>query len=96
MDAALVLEAANPTPLSLGYPESLRVRHSGLSTWPSFRPLRPDVSTHESVPKRTAAIHFPDFSSYGAPLPDEPRNRFRPSENVTSRPFALFDPSLDR
>jgi len=84
--------------LSLRHPESPRVRPSGLSTWPSitFRPLRPDVSTQESVHRRTAAIHFPDFSSYGAPVPDEPRNSFCPSGNVTSRPFALFDPSLDR
>ncbi len=32
--------------------------------------------------------------SSGAPVPDEPRNSFRPSGNVTSLPLALFDPSL--
>ena len=32
--------------------------------------------------------------SSGAPVPDEPRNSLRPSGKVTSRPFALFDPSL--
>ena len=37
--------------------------------------------------------HF--FSSYGAPVPDEPRNNFRPSGNVTSLPFARFEPSFD-
>jgi len=39
------------------------------------------------------ADHF--FGSYGAPVPDEPRNSFRPSGKVTSLPFARFDPSLD-
>jgi hypothetical protein len=39
--------------------------------------------------------HFSLLSlSYGAPVPDEPRNTFRPSAKVTSRPFALRDPSF--
>jgi hypothetical protein len=32
--------------------------------------------------------------SSGAPVPEDPRNSFRPSGKVTSRPLALFDPSL--
>ena len=81
-----------------GHPRPMRVRLIGLCTWPSisFKPLPPEVSSEESVHRRTAAIYFPDFSSYGAPVPEEPRNSFRPSGSVTSRPFALFDPSLDR
>ncbi len=81
-----------------GHTGSLRVRLIGLCTWMSlsFKPLPPEASSKESVHGRSAAIHFPDFSSYGAPVPDEPRNSFRPSGNVTSRPFALFDPSLDK
>ena len=81
----------------LGTSGPLRVRLIGLCTWRSisFNPLLPKILSNESVHRRTAAIHFPDFSSYGAPVPDEPRNSFRPSGNVTSRPFALFEPSLD-
>ncbi len=81
-----------------GHAGPLRVPLIRLCTWPSisFKPLPPEVSSEESVHRRTAAIYFPDFSSYGAPVPEEPRNSFRPSGSVTSRPLALFDPSLDR
>ena len=34
-------------------------------------------------------------TSYGAPVPDPPRNSFVPSGSVRSRPFARFDPSFD-
>ena len=44
------------------------------------------------VGSRTA--HF-FFSSYGAPVPDEPRNSFLPSGRVMSRPLARMDPSFD-
>ena len=37
---------------------------------------------------------FSGLSSYGAPVPDEPRNNFVPSVNVMSLPFALFEPSF--
>src|ERR1700686_1885304 len=37
----------------------------------------------------------PGVSSYGAPVPDEPRNNLRPSANVRSLPLARCDPSLD-
>ena len=33
-------------------------------------------------------------SSYGAPVPDDPRNMLVPSANVMSRPFARFVPSF--
>jgi hypothetical protein len=32
--------------------------------------------------------------SFGAPVPDDPRNSLRPSANVMSLPFALIPPSL--
>ena len=32
--------------------------------------------------------------SAGAPVPDDPRNNFVPLASVTSRPFALFNPSF--
>src|SRR6266853_1211045 len=34
-------------------------------------------------------------NSYGAPVPDEPRNNLRPSGNVRSLPLARFVPSFD-
>src|SRR5207237_2654621 len=37
----------------------------------------------------------PGGSSYGAPVPVEPRNNLRPSAKVISLPFALLEPSLD-
>lgn len=39
---------------------------------------------------------LPGVNSYGAPVPDEPTNSFRPSEKVISLPFALRDPSFAR
>ena len=59
----------------------------------------PDVET-ESGTTTGAALRFRYFgwfsgvSSYGAPVPDEPRNSLWPSANVTSRPFARFVPSF--
>jgi hypothetical protein len=37
----------------------------------------------------------PGVNSYGAPVPEEPRNNLRPSGKVRSRPLARCDPSLD-
>src|SRR5438270_544404 len=37
---------------------------------------------------------LPGASSYGAPVPEEPRNNLRPSGNVRSLPLARCDPSL--
>jgi len=38
---------------------------------------------------------LPHFLSYGAPVPDEPRNNVCPLGKVRSRPFARRDPSFD-
>src|SRR5688572_13814716 len=38
---------------------------------------------------------FVHFFSYGAPVPDEPRNSVCPLGSVRSRPFARCDPSFD-
>ncbi len=40
------------------------------------------------------ATWFSGVNSYGAPVPDDPRNSLRPSGNVRSLPFALLDPSF--
>jgi hypothetical protein len=84
--------------LGLGRSGPLRVWVIGRCTRRSisFKPSPPEPSSEELVYRSIAAAHFSNLSSYGAPVPDEPRNSFRPSGNVTSRPFALFDPSLDR
>src|SRR5437870_146917 len=44
---------------------------------------------------RYLAFLPPGVSSYGAPVPVEPRNNLRPSAKVISLPFALREPSLD-
>ena len=53
----------------------------------------PSRNSQEGV--RYFTLCPPVGSSYGAPVPDEPRNNLRPSAKVISLPFALCDPSLD-
>ena len=68
------------------------------------------VASKPTTPAQTAAVSSIDFvivfplgpryrsvgsrPSRGAPVPDEPMNSLRPSPNVMSRPFALFEPSF--
>src|SRR5262245_39856621 len=59
-------------------------------------PLRPVPSIALKIEKNRYQLYFcPAGSSYGAPVPVEPRNKWRPSARVISLPFALCDPSLD-
>src|SRR5262245_28612866 len=62
--------------------------------------LRPVPSIALKIEKITGFQRYFYFcpaagSSYGAPVPVEPRNNLRPSARVISLPFALCDPSLD-
>src|SRR5262249_53853647 len=60
--------------------------------------LRPVPSIALKIEKNTEVstlFYFCAGSSYGAPVPVEPRNNLRPSPRVISLPFALCDPSLD-
>ena len=48
-----------------------------------------------SLGTRARAVELEEgVPSVGAPVPDDPTNRRRPSGRTTSRPFALLVPSL--
>ncbi len=77
-------------------PEAARQRKSRRKdrdrlTTPTDAPVIP--SRRQPSSRSTPGQGWPRLS-YGAPVPDEPANRRRPSGRVTSRPFARGAPSI--
>jgi hypothetical protein len=84
-------ESATPIPLRPGHPWPRNLSHrlrrlegfAGETWW--------TVRSNQADPQRSEG----SFPSFGAPVPDDPRNSLRPSANVTSRPFARRERSFD-